>query len=69
MIVSDIELMRLRDCSLSTRMGMSDKGFPLTFMRLEGLQLVQAKDDGYILTTYGQEYLKTPEIMARMKKL
>ena len=56
--VTDIQLLRLYDCAISSRMGMPDQGFPKTMLVLEGLGYVKKKDKGYVVTTEGLAILK-----------
>lgn len=55
--INEVDLLRLYDCSTTTRMGMVDKGFPITFARLEALGLVAPKNDGWVITEAGKATL------------
>ena len=56
--ITDIELIRLYDCSTSTRRGMADQGFPKTMKVLEAMGYVKAKDKGFVVTEEGMACLK-----------
>ena len=47
-----MELLRLRDCATTSRMGV-DQGFPNTMKRLAAKGLVEAKDNGFVVTELG----------------
>lgn len=51
--LSDMELMRLNDCAISTRMGRIDQGFPAIMKKLMALKLVDKKDKGVIINETG----------------
>ena len=66
--ISDLDLLRLYDCATSSRYGMADKGFPMTFARLEPMGLVRKEAGGYVVTTLGSEYVKANKERLFLKK-
>ena len=53
-----MELMRLRDCATTTRMGQVDQGFPRILAGLAAKGLVEKSGEGYIVTMLGKETLR-----------
>ena len=67
--MDDLLLMRLRDCSISTRLGVADQGFPDYMRRLAALGYVTQVGSGFKVTAAGAEYLKSPSTVERLRKL
>lgn len=67
--ITDFELARLRDCEVSTRMGMDDQGFPDTMRKLAALNLVEASGKGHRVTQLGLSFLRDPQTKAQLAKL
>ncbi len=57
-ILDDMQLMRLYDCSVSTKCGMVDQGFPKIMQQLAAQGYVEKKRDGYVVTEAGLLYIK-----------
>ncbi len=67
--MDDMALMRLRDCAISTRLGMADQGFPETLAHVAAMGYVTFCDPGYKVTPKGFDFLREPEIVERLRKL
>jgi len=65
--VDEMLLMRLNDCATSTRLGMTDRGFPDYMRRLLGLGYVKPIGEGYRITDAGLAHLcQHRELLQRM---
>lgn len=67
--MDDMALMRLRDCAISTRLGVPDQGFPDTMARLAALGYVEKVDRGYKVTAAGFSYLRDLMVVEQLRKL
>lgn len=56
--LTDMELMRLYECSVSSRYGIPDQGSPGAYLKLRGLGLLEQVGNGHVITTLGLETLK-----------
>lgn len=67
--LTEWQLMRLRDCAGSNRIGMSDQGFPIAMGQLAALGLVDIGRDGARVTFAGLRLLADPDIKQQLKQL
>jgi len=65
-MISDMELMVLKDCSISTNQGYIDQGSPSKMARLAALGLVTKVGNGHQCTPEGYAFLKSPQVKERL---
>lgn len=51
--LEELLLMRLRDCGVSSKLGMADQGFPTDLRKLAALGLVERSGEGFKITKMG----------------
>lgn len=67
--LTDWQLMRLRDCAGSNRIGMLDRGFPILMKGLAALGLVDVSEAGAKITFSGIRLLADPGIRKQLLQL
>lgn len=67
--LTDWQLMRLRDCAGSNKIGMKDRGFPGVMRELAVLGLVLVAPDGAMVTLDGKSLLAANDNRERLKQL
>lgn len=67
--LTDWQLMRLRDCAGSNRIGMLDRGFPQLMKGLAALGLVDVSAIGAKVTMVGLKLLADPDVRGRLLAL
>lgn len=67
--LTDWQLMRLRDCAGSNKIGMKDRGFPQVMRGLAALGLVEVFDDGAVVSAAGMRLLSNVDIKQQLKQL
>lgn len=67
--LTDWQLMRLRDCARSNRIGMKDRGFPGVMKELAALGLVYIYPDGAVVTLDAAKLLAAPQTKTQLMTL